>query len=301
MFHISERPETFDDFLGSGSVVKSLKKQLEDEGRPHVYLFHGPAGCGKTTLARIMANSLGASGFGILEINISDQTGVEGARQIINELAVGPIEGDCKVYILDELDKASDSWQSAMKKPLEDTPSHTYFMMCTENPTKIKKAIRTRAEEYKINPLSDDDLLYLLKKVSRKYKFEVSRRVLNAILARSNGSGREALTVLEQIRDLDEEDALDVIAVGVEDPEVINVCREIWKEDLSWKEFAKVLNAVRAEPETIRRAILGYAAAILSRSGDTRAFEIIDIFRDNIYDSGKPGLLAMCFDFWTHF
>lgn len=296
MLHIDERPETWEDFVGNEESVNSLRRSLMKDDRPHVYMITGPSGVGKTTLARIAAKEIGAIGFGLIEKNISDETGVDGARGIIRDAETTPFEGPVKAYILDEIDKASDSWQSAMKKPLEDVPGQTYYFLCTEFPKKIKSAIMTRSVHIDLRPLSDEDMLYLLNKLRRKYHQEMSRAVLQMIVEKSMGSAREAVVTLEQLFGVeDEEEARKIIATNGADPETRDLCSALLKKQ-SWKEISTLLKSIKQEPESIRYAVLGYMNAVLLNSGKERAFDLIEIFRDSVMYSGKAGITSMCYE-----
>ncbi len=296
MLSITERPTSLDDFIGHDSVVKSIRSQLDSPGCPHVFMFTGPSGVGKTTLARIVAQMLGGFGLGIQEINVSNETGVDAARKLIQDSQMNPMEGTKLIYILDEVDKASDSWQSVMKKPLEDTPSRTYYVLCTEFPNKVKKALHTRSAVYALNPFSDEDMMYLLKKTIRKIDKEVSMEILSAITEHSEGSPRQGLVLLQQVMDSESVgDALEIISSEGAAPEVIELCRALLNE-APWKTVAGILKDVRADAEGTRRQILGYANAVLLRSGKSHAFAIIDVFKESLFASGKPGLTAMCFE-----
>lgn len=296
MLHITDRPTSFDEVVGHEPVIASIRRQLASPDRPHVYLLTGSSGVGKTTIARIMAEEIGAIGFGIIEKNISNETGVESARGLIDEAAMVPFEGDAKVYILDEVDKASDSWQSAMKKPLEETPRMTYYILCTEFPAKVKNALITRASVYSLNPLGDEDMLYLLKRTCRKHKLEVSRIVQETIAESANGSPRRALVLLEQIIDMEsEEEQLALVSTDGAEPQVRDLCQQLLGK-APWKEVAATLKGIKTDPEGVRRAVLGYMNAVLLNSGKMRAFDVIELFEDDLYASGKAGLTRMCFE-----
>ena len=296
MLHISERPANLDDFIGHDSVVKSVKAKLEGPDCPHVFMFTGPSGIGKTSFARIIATMLGATGMGIREINVSNETGVDAARNLIRDSQLNPMEGNCQVFILDEVEMASPAWQSAMKKPLEDTPHKTYFILCTEFPDKLKEAIRTRASTYALNPFSDEDMMYLLKRTIRKIDKTVEMDILKAITEHGEGSPRRALVLLEQVMEAETMgDAMAIISSESVSPEVIDLCRALVNK-APWKDVATLLKGVREESEGVRRAILGYANSTLLRSGMARAFEIIDVFKESLFASGKPGLTAMCYE-----
>jgi len=295
MLHISERPENFEEFVGNEAVIASLEKQFENGDRPHVFMFAGPSGCGKTTLARICASMLGATVLGIEEINVSNETGVDSARRLIEDAPILPMEGKVKVYILDEVDKASDSWQSAMKKPLEDFPKHVYYFLCTENPSKLKTAIHRRATSYKLKPMSDEDMLFLLKRTARKVGNKIEKSVYEAIVEEAGGSAGAAIVKLEMVFGTSEADALEIISSGTESLEIRELCQLLMKGG-EWKTAAKMLKELKVEPEGIRRAVLGYMNSVLLNSGREDIFDIIEVFEEPVFHSGKAGITRMVYE-----
>jgi len=296
MFHITERPAALDEVVGHESVISSIKSVLASDDPPHVYMLTGPSGVGKTTIARIVAHELGGRGMGIIEKNVSNETGVDYAREIAEEANYTPMVGAVRVYILDEVDKASEAWQSSMKKPLEDVPGHTYYFLCTENPGKVKKALHTRSTEYELRPLSDEDMLYLLKRVVRGRELDVELDILKLICENAEGSPRRGLTMLEKVSECEtKEEARELVEIGAESPEVRELCQALLKGE-SWKKVAGILKTVKEEPEAVRRVVLGYMNAVLLNSGKRKAFEIIEVFEDPLYSSGKAGLTRMCYE-----
>jgi DNA polymerase III gamma/tau subunit len=296
MFSIDYRPKDFDEVVGNKAQVDSLRRLIESENRPHCYLLCGISGVGKTTLARICAEKLGASELSTFEINASNLNGVDAARALIEEIPIYGMGGEAKVYIIDEVDKTTDYWQSAMKKPLEDVPKHVYFFLCSEEKKKIKKAIQTRSVNIDLNPIRDEEMQKLLRKIYRKEEVSVESEVIDAIIDSSLGSARQAVVFLEQILGLPKEEALEVIVTGTDDPEIRDLCRALLDQSTKWRQVASLLKGIKAEPEGIRRAVLGYMNAVLLNSGKQRAFDLIDIFEDSLFNSGKAGLTAMCYE-----
>ncbi len=161
------RPVEFDEMAGNEAEIESFQKVLEKESPPHTYLLIGPSGCGKTTLARIAARKLGADALSLTEINSADNRGIDTAREIIHQLHYLPPGSGSRVFIIDELHQTSKDWQNAMLKPLEDTPEHVYFFLCTTDPNKLIKAIRTRCTEVRVNPLDPDTIYRIILRVGK--------------------------------------------------------------------------------------------------------------------------------------
>src|ERR1700722_12790207 len=160
--HTKYRPLSFDQVVGQDAVVKGLKRVVKD-ARAHTFLFTGPAGTGKTTLARILANAFGqnqGTAANIEEIAAADTTGVDAMREVIKHplyRAIG--SSPVKAVILDEAHRLSGSAWDVLLKPIEEPPPHVYWMICSTNPGKIPKTIVSRCLRYDLKPVSEDDLL----------------------------------------------------------------------------------------------------------------------------------------------
>jgi DNA polymerase III subunit gamma/tau len=296
MLHITERPDSFEKVIGNKEIVTSIQSLLKKENHPHSYLLYGQSGCGKTTIARIMAKELNISENDIQEINSSNNRGIDTARDIIQNVHYKPLQGKYKMYILDEVHKATKDFQNAMLKVLEDTPSHVYFVLCTTEPEQIIKTIRTRCSSFEVLFPAVNVLARFLKGIAEKYKKKFPASIYKAIAEHSENSIRQSLIILEQILEIeDEEKALSVInSIKSQEAAVIELCRALIKKQ-SWSTISKLLKNIQEEPEKVRRAVLGYASAVLLNAGDEQAAEIIDNFKDNFYDSGKAGLVYASF------
>ena len=148
---ISMRPENLEEFLCT-DTVEIVKKQFESKRIPHFFLLVGESGSGKTTLARIITmklqntNIYNTSKYDIKEINGSDKNGVDDVRQILNTINFKPMGPSlAKVIIIDEAHQLTTAAQNALLKDTEDTPEHVYFILCTNNDSKILAALKRRA------------------------------------------------------------------------------------------------------------------------------------------------------------
>lgn len=291
------RPKEFEEMYGNREEIESLEKKFSGENRPHAYLFQGESGCGKTTAARICADKLGAGPLSIVEINSSDNRGIDTARQIINQIKTYPNEGDCWVFIIDEVHMATKEWQNAMLKPLEDTPDHVYFFLCTTDPQKLIKTLKTRCSIFNFPALNSKLIYKLLFRVNKKEKIGLDKEVLEEISDNSYGSPRRALTFLEKVKDLGSEKALKLVSSGLDEEEnkqTIELCRALLKSS-SWGEISDIIKGLTEEPERIRRAILGYMGAVLLKKKNDKAAVIMEYFSDPFYNTGKPGLVLACY------
>src|SRR3989304_2450876 len=152
--NIKFRPKDLSDIIGNRSIVTSLESILQSKDRPHAFLFTGKQGCGKTTLARILCKRLECSDHDLIEINISNNRGIDTARDIIQFAYVKPLDGRSRVYLLDEVHKSTNDFQNAILKVMEEPPEHLYFILCTTEPQKLLKTVISRCTEYVVSPLA---------------------------------------------------------------------------------------------------------------------------------------------------
>jgi DNA polymerase III gamma/tau subunit len=260
---------------------------------PRTLLFTGNSGTGKTTFARIIALFLGAN---IQEINCADVRGMDDFREIVKIMKVRPLRSKYRVIVLDEVHQLPNATQDLLLKPLEDGTTSTIVILCTTNPEKLKKTIRTRCVTFACENLCNDDMTGLLRRVCKAEDIKIKKSVVEAIIEASEGSGRMALTILESIVGLPSELMLKKVRTyaGEHQAEVIELCRLIMKR-ATWKSIVAALKTIDGEPESVRRAILGYACACM-HSNPKGAYPIANAFRDNIFDSGKQGLLIAAYE-----
>lgn len=301
---IEYRPKTFNEMVGNKNIISSISSQLDrdKDGVPHAFLLHGESGCGKTTTARIIASKLGcrvhSKNSDFVELDTAHFTGVDTARDIRNTMVYSPISSECRVWILDEFHKASTAFQSAMLKALEDAPKHCYFILCTTEPKKLLKTIRNRCSTFKVSKLEEKEIIQVIDGVLKQEKFSIPDDVKKEIAAVSDGCPRQALVILDQVIDLPEDKMLGSVGDGIEEDkkEIKDLCQALLKGK-SWKIIAEVLKVLKGtEPETIRRAVIGYMSAVLLNSGSAKPALIIDVFKDNVFDSGMPGIILNCYE-----
>ncbi|MBS1722395.1 MAG: DNA polymerase III subunit gamma/tau [Armatimonadetes bacterium] len=218
------RPDKFAD-AGQSIVVRVLQSQLASGRFPAAYLLQGPAGCGKTTIARIMAAAMVCQERGdslepcgvcknccsvkarrhrdVIEENCADNSGIDDVRTIIDErLRIAPSVGDYRVFILDEVQRLSRDAQGAMLKHLEEPPPHVKFFLCTSEPDKLLHALQTRCQRHVIKPFSTEALTALLVKVATAEGVEVDEDGLTMLAESSSGSARQGLVYLEHALEL---------------------------------------------------------------------------------------------------
>lgn len=289
------RPKTFKTVVGNRETVRSLQNMIEKNALPHTILFHGPSGCGKTTMAKILKRELKCKDIDFQEINSSTFRGIDSMRKIQQTMNLSSV-GPCRVYLMDECHKWTNDAQNAALKMLEDTPSHVYFFLCTTDPQKLIKAVRTRCCEMPVKDLSEDDCLKLLARISKREDLSITDEVKEELTRSCQGSARTLLVMLDKVINLEEEDQLEAIQqVLTEQKEGIDLCRALLKKE-KWPKIASILKQLTADPETIRYNVLGYAQAVLLNKGDYQAYLVLDCFKNNFYDSKKPGLVRACYE-----
>lgn len=296
--HLKYRPRTFDEFLGNESVIESLRLILSrEEGIPHSFLFYGPSGCGKTTLARIIASELGCSNKEYHEYNVADVRGIDTIRDIIYQCKFAPLVGKVKVYVLDEFHQSTKDAQNAILKVLEDTPKHVYFILCTTEPEKILKTIRTRCTSFQLSPLPRPKLIRLLKYVCKQEGVELPREAYQEIAKASGGSPRQALVILDSVIDIEDDNKLlEAIQDSCpSDIQIIDICKVLLdfrkSPELRWKEVSKILQGMKEDHEQVRYMILSYLSKALLGKVDDRVAEMLGLFQESFMYTGKAGLI----------
>lgn len=290
------RPETLDAVVGNGAVVAALKS-LDKDAVPHAILFTGPSGCGKTTLARILSGILGVAEADYREVDSGDFRGIDTIRDIRRQMAFAPMAGPCRMWVIDECHQLSNDAQNAFLKALEDTPTHVYFVLCTTNPEKLLKTIRTRCTTYELQALSPEVIgKELLMPVCRAEGKKPPLEVLKIISRDCLGSARAALVILDKVLGLPAEQmAAAAEQMAAQENQTIELCRLLLKK-APWGVVSKTVKGLSDEPESIRRAVLGYMTSVLLGGGDVRAYNVMVSFERDYFATGRAGLVMSCYD-----
>jgi DNA polymerase-3 subunit gamma/tau len=294
------RPDCFTDVAGQKKAVTTLRNFVKDKKVPHAILFSGGSGVGKTTLARIMRTELDCHSDDFNEINCADFRGIDMIREIRKNSKYAPMKGKTKIWLIDEVHMMTTQGQNAILKLLEDPPSYVYFFLATTDPNKLIRTIRTRTTEIALEEFNLKEMTRFLQKFVAKYMEGVtlSKNELHIIHDKSEGSPRKALVILESLLSLDEEDRAQFLEeLHGSEAKCIELCRALIG-GAKWSEVASILRTLNEDPESVRRAVLGYARTVLLSNGKTapRAYLVLDSFKDNFYDSHHPGLACACWE-----
>jgi DNA polymerase-3 subunit gamma/tau len=217
--YLTYRPQTFEEVAGQKPIVRTLKNALASGKIAHAYLFAGPRGTGKTTMARLLAKALNCEeGMGhqcnkcsncvaisegshpdVIEIDAASNNGVDQVRDLIEKVKYAPIKGKYKVYIIDEVHMMSTGAFNALLKTLEEPPENVIFILCTTEPYKVLPTILSRCQRFDFAKLSDEDMSAKLLEVLKAENATYDEEGLKAIVSLADGGMRDALSILEQV------------------------------------------------------------------------------------------------------
>lgn len=295
--YLKYRPDDFSQMKGNAETLTALDTMLSNPKTcPHVFMFYGPTGTGKTTLGRIIGTRLGCVGRDFKEINSSNFNGVDDIREIIKSSQFAPIEGSVIVWLLDEVQKITGAAFNALLKILEDTPKHVYFVLCSTEPQKIPDTIKGRCQQFQLKILTDSQMFSLLRKIVKEEEQTLEQEIYDQIIQDSLGHPRNALQILEQVLSVPSENRLEIARqTSIQYSQGIELCRALINR-LPWKTVSVILVGLKdQEAEAIRRMVLGYMQAILLKGENDFAAFILEEFLSPFYDSGFSGLTYACY------
>lgn len=294
------RPLDYNEVVGQDASVKVLQGIVKRRD-VHCFLFFGPSGVGKTTLARITARKLGCKD--IRDIAAAVYNGVDEMRKLQEDMKYLPFgKASSRAIILDECHALSKpAWQSLLQVT-EEPPDHIFWFFCTTEKDKVPDTMLTRSTSFTLKPVDQDDLKQLLIDIADEEKIKVSEGVAQTMIRRAHGSPRQLLVNLNKARDAktqkEAEEILDLITV--DNPVVLELCRFITQARGSWPKVMKLVDKLNGqEPESVRIAICNYLAVAIknAKTDDTagRLLNILSNFSTSYYkaETIAPLLLSI--------
>lgn len=212
------RPTNFDEVVGQTHIIQTLKNAIVQNRIAHAYLFCGPRGTGKTSIAKIFAKTLNCTNSqdapcgvcenckmaangshpDIIEIDAASNNGVDEVRNLIDKVKYAPMQGQYKIYIIDEVHMMTSGAFNALLKTIEEPPAHVIFIFATTEPNKVLPTIISRCQRFDFNKVSMHDIKYRLSVVCKNEGIEIDENGLTLIAQLADGGMRDALSILDQ-------------------------------------------------------------------------------------------------------
>lgn len=292
------RPKSFKQVVGQDQTIRSLRKVL-DKNQCHGFMFVGPSGTGKTTIARIAAKRVGADATELIEIDAATNTGVEDVRELCKGLQYASFSSGSKAVIMDECHALSGNAWRALLKWIEEPPPNVYWFFCTTEPTKVPNNIRTRCAYFELKPIVRSDMFEYVSDIANLENMDIDDTIIDLIVKESGGSPRQALVnlaVLDGVKSRKE--AAELLRSAVDSSEAIDLCRVLIK-GASWSEAREILATMRdTNPESVRLVVVAYMTSVIlseKNKSPERALAILEQFSQpfNYNDKISPVVLAV--------
>jgi DNA polymerase-3 subunit gamma/tau len=262
------RSKSLSEIVGQDHITKTLENSLKTGKFSHAYLFTGPRGTGKTSIARILAHKINNFSYeleddylDIIEIDAASNTGVDNIRDLREKAMIAPTKGNYKIYIIDEVHMLSKSAFNALLKTLEEPPAHVIFIMATTDAHKVPATIISRSQQFNFKLANPETMFSHLKSIAKKEAIKISDNALKIIVNRGGGSFRDSLSLLDQISTLSSDEiSTELInsALGLPSDELISSLLSAYETANSTKitTILADLNNLGIKPELIAEELL---------------------------------------------
>ncbi len=292
------RPQTFAEVIGQEPIVQTLRNATNAGELAHAYLFTGSRGVGKTTIARLLAKAANCinlkdgnpcakcevctsiasgSALDVIEIDAASHTGVDNVRELIEHAGFRPTSLKMKVFIIDEVHMLSKAAFNALLKTLEEPPAHVMFILATTDIEKVPDTIVSRTQRFDFKRILPDAMANTLKSIAKDQKLKLADGVVEAVIAQSEGSMRDALSRLDMIASLgtnvELEDAQRLLGVAPIESVQEMVNKIIQKDSAAFPDFFEQTFSSGADPVVFNRGVLHYLRLLLNAklTGDVSA------------------------------
>ncbi len=200
------RSKSLDDVVGQTHITDTLKRAIASGRISHAYLFTGPRGVGKTSVARILAHQVNglpykdeSMNLDIIEIDAASNNGVEDVRELRDKTHISPVSSEYKVYIIDEVHMLSKPAFNALLKTLEEPPAHVIFILATTEAHKLPETIVSRTQRFEFKPITTSSVVNHLDKIAKAEKIKIDKPALELLAEHGEGSFRDSISLLDQL------------------------------------------------------------------------------------------------------
>lgn len=253
------RPKDFSELVGD---IPDISNQLTKADHNHFFIFYGPSGVGKTTVANIMAKQIGAIPSETLSVNCASETGIDNVRKYM-ELTQYPPQGKAWVLLFNEVHKLTTAAQESLNDFLEFGLKNTYVIFTTTEPGKIIEALTTRAMVVNFPSIKSDDLFQMLRRINSAEGLGVSNTIMSEIADVAEGSARRAINLLEAVASMDSEK----VSSFLEQSSDVGTIKELANAIIrgNWSACVSQIDTLEMPVDTIRRSVYAYLMAVIKR------------------------------------